>query len=511
MSVLRRAVGALGAVFTVAVVFAPAADAHGVAGDDAPASNYRSTVVDAPSTDGVSVRMIDAGTQLELINLGDVEVVVLDYDGQPYLRIGPEGVLENRNSPAAYLNQSLDASVPMPTGIGDGPPVWLRLSNERSFRWHDHRAHWMGGDPPLVVARPDQRQTVAEWAVPLRVGDRQIEVTGVTEWVPGPTSAPWFLLVGAVSAAIAAVALRGHSGTAVGLAILAIGPASIAVVVGSWQSSAESALGKAPMLALPILVISVLIGALVMMRSRPQDSMVLAAGAGATVALTTALSSIDWLTRSQIPTTLPPVGARVAVSLSIGAGAGLVIAAAWTALAPLLRRGAAAGTAPTPSDASTSEPVVVPDEHPAGSPVMALSGSSHMRRVILAGFAVTLIAVGVIGQATLDNGPAGGADDPSGLGEICRAVDAASTDSGVSLRTAFAGPPHDALHELAARLESEDRSAAGDLLRAKQKIEAALSDPATELDLDPDLRQEIRRATDLLDEPIPDACTLERS
>lgn len=511
MSTLRRAVAALGVALTVSVAIAPTAGAHGVAGDDAPASNYRSTVTDTPSIDGVSVRMIDAGSQLELVNLGDDEVVVLDYDGQPYLRIGPDGVLENRNSPAAYLNQSSDASVTPPDGIGDGAPVWLRVSGERSFRWHDHRAHWMGGDPPLVVARPDQLQTVAEWTVPLRVGDRRVEVTGVTDWVPAPPSAPWLLLLVALAAAIAALALRGRIVTAIGLSTLVIGSASIAIVVGSWQSSAESALGKAPMLALPFLVISVLVGALMTARTRPQDAMVLAAGAGATVALTTTLSSADWLTRSQLPTALPPVAARLVVSVSIGAGAGLAVAAAWTALAPLLRRGAAAGTAPTSSDVAASEPVVVADEYPIESPVMALSGSTHMRRVILAGFVATLIAVGAIGQATLDNGPAGGADDASGLGEICRAVDAAPTDDGVSLRAAFAGPPHDALHELAARLESADRSAAGDLLRAKQRIEAALSDPDTELEPGSELALEIRRATDLLDEPVPDACTLEPS
>lgn len=511
MTTLRRAVTALGVVFTLAVAFAPAAGAHGVASDDAPASNYRSTVIDTPSLDGVSIRMIDAGAQLELVNVGDDEVVVLDYDGQPYLRIGPDGVFENQNSPAAYLNRSSDASATIPTGIGDGPPVWLRVSGERSFRWHDHRAHWMGGDPPLVVARPDQRQTVSEWAVPLRVGERQVDVTGVTEWVPGPASAPWLLLVVAVTGGIAALALRGHPRTAIGLAILMIGSASIAVVVGSWQSSAESALGKAPVLALPFLVISVLIGALAMARARPQDSMVLAAGAGATVALTTALSSADWLTRSQLPTALPPVAARLAVSVSIGAGAGLAIAAAWTALAPLLRRGAAAGDAATPSDVAASETVVVPDERPIESPVMELSASSHMRRVLLAGFVVTLLAVGVIGQATLDPGPAGDTNDASGLGEICRAVAAVSTDNGVSLRSAFAGPPHDALHELAARLETEDRSAAGELLRSKQRIEAALSNPDTELDPDPDLVRQIRRAADRLDEPVPDPCTLEPS
>ena len=39
--------------------------------------------------------------------------------------------------------------------------------------WHDHRAHFMGGDdPPQCRARPRQRRVVDNWKIPMRVGNR---------------------------------------------------------------------------------------------------------------------------------------------------------------------------------------------------------------------------------------------------------------------------------------------------------------------------------------------------
>lgn len=511
--VLARRGGAAATIVAAVLAFgAPTASAHGAASDDVPASNYRSVVTDTAEVPGITVRTVEAGSQLEVVNTGDDEIVVFDYDGRPYLRIGPEGVLENQNSPAVYLNQSSDASALVPDGIGDGPPDWVRVSREPSYRWHDHRAHWMGGDPPLVVARPDQRQTVAEWTVPLDVGERRVEVEGITEWVPAPSPLPWLALATLLAAVIVALTLRRRIAAAIAIAAVGIGASSVAVAVGSWQATAEAAIGKLPMLALPVLVLSLLLGALSLAGSRPSDSLILAAGAGATAALTTALTSGDWLTRSQLPTQLAPMTARAAVAVTVGAGAGLAIAATWLIARPILTR--RTGWAPR-SDAA-AEPDVdhprveadvdaasgVTDDEPA--PVVV--GASRMRRTLLIGFIATMIGVGVAAELAI-GGPDN--DDQSGIATICRAVASAPDDGGTALRDAFGGPAHDDLHELAARTEATDRAVAGDLLRAKQQIEASLTDPDAALDPGAALPTAIRRATATLDIPAPDDCTLE--
>jgi hypothetical protein len=106
----------------------------------------------------------------------------------------------------------------------------------------------------------------------------------------------------------------------------------------------------------------------------------------------------------------------------------------------------------------------------------------------------------------------GGSDtDQSGIAAICRAVASAPDDSGDALRDAFGGPAHDALHEFAAQVQERDRSVAGELLRAKQQIEAALTDPDGDLDPGPALPAAIRRASATMDIAAPPDCTLEPS
>jgi hypothetical protein len=472
-------------------------------------------VTDLPRINGVLVRTVEAGSQLEVINTGDDEIVVFDYDGRPYLRIGRDGVLENQNSPAVYLNQSSDASALVPDGIGDGPPDWVRVSGEPSYRWHDHRAHWMGGDPPLVTARPDQRQTVAEWTVPLGVGDRRVEVEGITEWVPGPSPLPWVALATTTAAGVVALALRRRIAAALLLATIAIAVASVAIVAGSWHATAEAAIGKLPMLALPFLVVTVLIGGVSLAHSRPSDALILGAGAGGITALLTLLASGDWFIRSQLPTELPSSVARTMVAVSVGAGTGLAVAATWLIGRPLLSRGATGPglTDPGPDDdgaatdraVGTSRSEDEADEADDDTP--AVPGAARMRRVLLVGFAVTMIAVGLTAQLAL-----GGPDtDQSGIATICRAVASAPADRGEALRDAFAGPAHDALHELAAQVQERDRSVAGELLRAKQQIEATLTSPDQDLDPGPALPAAIRRASATMDVAAPQDCTLEPS
>lgn len=514
-SLVLRAGVLTAVVAAVLAIGAAPASAHGAGSDDAPASNYRSVVTDEPEITGVTVRTVEAGSQLEVINTSDDEVVVYDYDGRPYLRIGPDGVFENQNSPAVYLNQSSDASVLVPDGVGDGPPDWTRVSGEPSYRWHDHRAHWMGGDPPLVTAQPDVRQTVAEWTVPLGTGERRVDVQGITEWVPAPSPLLWIALAGLLAAVVVALAVTQHVSAAIAVATIGIATSSVAVAVGSWHATAEATIGKLPMLALPFLILTLLAGALSIARPRTNDALILAAGAGATAAITTMFTSGDWLTRSQLPTQLTPTVARAAVSVTLGTGTGLVVAATWLIARPLLLRRttdpepadmvAGAGnpaSAPSP-DPGAADPGASPDDH-----ALEVRGASRMRHTLLLGFIATMIGVGITAQLAT-----GGADrdDRSGIAAICRAIASAPDDDGEALRDAFAGPAHDALHDLAARTEATDRSVAGELLRAKQQIEASLTDPDAELDPGPALPAAIRRASATVDIAAPEDCTLEPS
>src|SRR5262245_20968599 len=103
MHPLARLAGALGAAAVMVLAAAAPAAAH--AADAPDATNYRTTITGlTPALPGVEVRAIEAGARLELTNTAQRTVEVLGYSNEPYLEVRPDGVYQNTNSPATYLN-----------------------------------------------------------------------------------------------------------------------------------------------------------------------------------------------------------------------------------------------------------------------------------------------------------------------------------------------------------------------------------------------------------------------
>ena len=178
----------------IVVTGATPALAHVGGGGPAP-SNWRSPVTSVqPAMPGVVVRTVDNGDYVEVVNNSPVTVTVLGYDGEPYLRIGPDGVEHNTRSAATYLNRTADGRTTPPADADAGAaPVWQHVGDKPSYRWHDHRAHWMlSTPPPAVTAAPSRAQQIATWTVEMRYGTEPVTVTGTLSWVPGPSPWPWY-------------------------------------------------------------------------------------------------------------------------------------------------------------------------------------------------------------------------------------------------------------------------------------------------------------------------------
>jgi hypothetical protein len=93
----RRAVGAaLVAALTLTAGDASAHEQHGIG------RGYVSTVAAIePNVLGVSAFVVGGGDRLLLRNLSRQTIVIRGYDGEPYLRISPDGVDENTARPPA--------------------------------------------------------------------------------------------------------------------------------------------------------------------------------------------------------------------------------------------------------------------------------------------------------------------------------------------------------------------------------------------------------------------------
>ena len=208
-----------GAALLQMLLVAGPALAHGGGGSDA--SNYRS-VIDVVATaetaedpsareavalDGITWAVLANDALLQVRNVTDDELTVPGYTNEPYLRVGPDGVYENRNSPATYLNNDRFAQTEPPAhATADAEPDWQKVSDEPVYAWHDHRIHWMAPTlPPQVKVDATQPVKVNDWVVPFSIDGQELAVTGRLSWEPPPPWWPW--LAGGVVLAAAPVAL----------------------------------------------------------------------------------------------------------------------------------------------------------------------------------------------------------------------------------------------------------------------------------------------------------------
>jgi lysylphosphatidylglycerol synthetase-like protein (DUF2156 family) len=344
MSPMRRILLVATATLVWLGVAAAPASAHNVAGVGG--TNFETILRSVvPVVPGLDVKVVEAGSRLEVENRTGQELVVFGYKGEPYLRIGPDGVFENRLSPATYLNRSRKGGTPTEAAekakVGDTD--WAKISSEPLARWHDHRIHWMGNiNPPDVRSSPGTRHVIkmsdkisaddTQWAVRMRLGNQDVVAKGDLVWQPGPSPLPWFALI-LVSLAVVVVIGRGAAWAPAVSAILALLLAiDVFHTVGLGLANAGSlgfrltkAITQSPYEPLAW-VIGVL--AIVWLRRGRSDGLSLAALSGLQIALFGGIGDLNGLSRTVVPFGFGANLARLAVALSTGLGFGITAVAA---------------------------------------------------------------------------------------------------------------------------------------------------------------------------------------
>jgi hypothetical protein len=182
------------ATVLVALVLCSAAAAHGGGG----ALGFRSKVTRiTPATPGLSVTVLDYDDRLELHNDTGKPLIVLGYQGEPYLAFRDGRVYRNARSPATYLNDDRFGQVALPAQADPkAAPDWKQVSPREDYDWHDHRIHWMSRTlPPKVQGEKDKPQHVFDWKVPASLGGKPITIAGSLDYQPPPKSIPRTLIV----------------------------------------------------------------------------------------------------------------------------------------------------------------------------------------------------------------------------------------------------------------------------------------------------------------------------
>ncbi len=290
-------------IAAVALLCGPATPAFAHSGDTAAGTAFRTTITGiSPAEQGLSVRTVEAGAQLELRNETGHPVEVLGYEGEPYLDIRPDGTWENANSPAAYLNETATFDHPVPaTADPTAPPSWRKLSSSTTVRWHDRRTHWLEPDPPPRAGH------LRDWVVPLREQVRVFQISGTLRWEPPPAAGLWW--AGTALTALAAALLARRR------------PRPVALIAGLAPFvyvSARALDGSSPSLVL------ILAGLLTLGAAYRHPPFYLALS-GAVLALFAGFAETSAFTAAVLPAAGPGWLSRAAVMVALGAGAALAL------------------------------------------------------------------------------------------------------------------------------------------------------------------------------------------
>lgn len=167
-----------------------------------------------PNVLGVNALVLAGDDRLRISNYSGKTVVILGYQGEPYLRFEKTGVFANMLSPAAHLNR-FRLPRPLEPGVADASakPRWRRVAQGVTYEWHDHRIHWTGKEPPRgVQEHPDRIQRIFTWRIPGRADGRRFAISGFLGYAPeraaqeddGGNTA-WLLVAGLGAAALLAV------------------------------------------------------------------------------------------------------------------------------------------------------------------------------------------------------------------------------------------------------------------------------------------------------------------
>ena len=332
---MRSRRGLLSVALMVLVFFAsaPPAEAHTISGISA--TNYRSEILAvSPPDPNASVRLLELGRMVKLTNRGTTDLVVLGYDSEPYLRVGPRGVFENTNSPTLYKNRlTAEGSTPETpkSATAKASPTWKRTGGGTTVKWRDQRTRWEGPDAPSVTAAPDRRQVVVpSWSILLERGSSRLTVTGSIVYVPAPSLVPWAILTVVLLLLTAAAGLTDRWGPFLSAAV------ALLLAVDVVQSIASGLLTGD---AIPIVLLKVLLGgifatvawivgviSIAPLQESKEGALVGAGVAGLFIALFSGLQDLNTFVSSQAPSPLPDGLARAGIAIALGVGLGLVAA-----------------------------------------------------------------------------------------------------------------------------------------------------------------------------------------
>jgi hypothetical protein len=286
-------------------------------------TDYQTEVVSIEPPADIEMGVIGGDSFLELTVVAPVEVVVLGYEGEPYLRFDADGsVYENLRSPTRYLNEDRYGGREIPSDASaDAEPEWERVDGDAHYAWHDHRAHWMNPSRPVGRGPGDQ---ILEAVVPIEVDGRPVAVTVQSTWLPAPSVWP-AVLGGVVGAALVAMGLLLAGGRFVGVPLALTAVAALAMGWLAYSSVPAEAGASLLLWALPATAVVVSVAGAVALARGPSFMGAGLMAAGGLELVLWAWTRWDALVRAIVPTDAPEDLDRVVITAALVVGLGSLV------------------------------------------------------------------------------------------------------------------------------------------------------------------------------------------
>ena len=207
----------------------PVAPAHLGSGDAVQPRDTESVIesVVPALPDTVTISVVGSDTYLRVESDGAM-VEVPGYEGEPYLRIDPDGTVQiNDSSMTTLLNSERYGRVDMGSFAASDVPAWRTIGTDGVAMWHDHRSHWMS---PLRPGTIDERGTVQKFDIPIVVDGTTVTVSGAL-YLREKASVLWWVAA-AVAVALAVVTALRHRTV---FYVLVTAVAGLGVLVGTLE------------------------------------------------------------------------------------------------------------------------------------------------------------------------------------------------------------------------------------------------------------------------------------
>ena len=189
------------------------------------ATDWQSSIISiAPTTDAVSIDVLNGGEALRLTAKPGHTVLILGYRNEPSLRITADGEVQaNLKSPTWWSNKTGTGSGSIPDSADPAAePEWSTIGSNGSVAWHDHRIHAMPGVT-----------TGTDWTVLVSVDDMPLVIRG--QLTKLPSHAPLLeLLLAIVAAAVIVILGFRRAWTICSVSVLFGAALAIVVAFGGW-------------------------------------------------------------------------------------------------------------------------------------------------------------------------------------------------------------------------------------------------------------------------------------